>query len=422
MKFAALTFLALALCAGSASLRAQSDTQLMLDEYAPAADDLAAWAENAAVLTRLGTVPEYADRTLSEKEQKVRQQLEEACMEGTFPDCQAFLRANRPAVRRVVPDNPQFWALFWRLQEGGALFDLSGPLNDQLGGFQPLLVATQWWFYKDLADDGRLDLARAQRLQEAITAWLSGHQTLMGRMIVVAMQDMVFNQLSFAMAQAGRSRDMQRLQDLARAVAPLELGAMSWGPVLWVEQQWGVQTILQDWPAQVDEAHVLAALALAPEEVTEAQIRALVEDPTAVLKADNEVIARHFVPVTTLPWTRYWAEGVPPLDADKFGALSFAGVTAPAYAEYVARERATNFRRFLFPALADVYAGRVSPGVPARPAPARWRWEWREGPQPALCLVSDTVHASTRQMPEKDAETWCVDYYDETAVAKLHVR
>lgn len=402
---------------------AQQPHRLFLDEYAPTEDELAQWAENLELLVKFGEVPEFLGREISDRDKDVRAELEQACVVQSFVDCQAYMRTNRLSVMRAMPDNPLYWEHFWQLLKLSNLLDLSRSMTEQMDGHQRLLMTTYWWFYRDLADDGRLEIDRALALQEAISRWLTSHQTLITRMIAVAMQGIAFDQMSFAMAQASRDRDIKQLNQLAQATRPVNAADMSWGPILWAELEWGIRTVLKDRAKNPSsEMDIRAALAQTAGEAEDSAMRMMLQDPETFLRRNNDVLARHYVPISTMPWADYWSKGIPPIDEQDFDVPSFALIGAPAYESYITVERAARFQMFLFPALADIYAGRVSPGIPARPAPAHWRWDWQEGRQPKLCLIGDEIHPTTRQMPHESAEQLCVEYYDEAAVEQLHLK
>ena len=47
-----------------------------------------------------------------------------------------------------------------------------------------------------------------------------------------------------------------------------------------------------------------------------------------------------------------------------------------------------------------------------------WRWEWQEDAVPMICLVSETVHPSTRQGIEEDGTAKiCLEYFDEQLIS-----
>ena len=109
-------------------------------------------------------------------------------------------------------------------------------------------------------------------------------------------------------------------------------------------------------------------------------------------------------------WADYWAGG---LDI---------WVDVPLYTSQVSiltADQTNNFRYleatlYLLRALREVYAGRVSPGIPAHPPPARWHWQWQVGNQ-ALCLEPGDIHASLREGGE--VYTICMEYLDWESVA-----
>ena len=400
---------------------AQSSPDLLLDAYAPSEEELALWAEEFERLVQFDKAPEFINRELSDEDEKIRGELEVACTTKTFVDCQAYIRANRQRVLMALPDNSRYWELFWEVLRAPNLLDLSRPADELAIGQQRLMQSTYWWFYRDLAQDGRVEIEHAVVLQSAVRRWRAGHQTLIGRMITIAMQHIAFDQMSFAMAQTSRDRELRQLDEITRATRPIYVSDMSWGPLLWVEREWSIGASLASWEAPT-EIDIQTALIESAGAIDEATLRSMFEDPAPFWRGGSDLLARHYLPVSTVPWGTYWSDGLPPIDEEKFSENPLTLIIAPSYDSYLTTDRAAHFRVILFPALADIYAGRVSPGMPARPAPPHWRWAWQTGDQPELCLVGDDIHPSVRLMPDQPAERWCVDYYDEASVERLYLQ
>ena len=396
-----------------------SAEDLLIDQYAPTQEEIALWEENAALLVALDkTSPNISP--LSKDQQSVLHELDKACEQDLSHECQTHIKAHRVKLLSVLPDNPRYWQYFWSIVEASNFLHLDFG-NPGLGT-NTLIEASRYWFYRDLADDGEIDIERMLYLQQGIRNWRTGHQTILMRMIAVGMHMITSNQVSFAMAQASRQRDLQALNQLLNVAKPASLAEMSFGPVFWAEREYTLRNTHQwmdDEP--ISDVDVEYAMSLAENAAEQESIRLLVEDPKQFHAADLDLIAQHYVPYSTTPWATYWIQGIPRVPEGFFPRLSFAAISAPAYGNYVETDRFGHFRSFLIPPLFDIYTGAASPGVPARPAPAHWQWVWYDGEQPLLCLSTDKIHPSTHDFKKTPYEV-CINYYDEKAVEALLIR
>ncbi|XOV83152.1 MAG: hypothetical protein ACFHXK_20155 [bacterium] len=110
-------------------------------------------------------------------------------------------------------------------------------------------------------------------------------------------------------------------------------------------------------------------------------------------------------------FSAFWSQGV---DLTTSGAVqqslfSFGEDSdyGPVFATYVVTLQQGWVHARVVAALGDIYAGRVTPGLPARPDPSPWQWAWRDDPE-QLCLIPAAVHPSIVV-----AET-CVEYLGPT--------
>jgi hypothetical protein len=110
-------------------------------------------------------------------------------------------------------------------------------------------------------------------------------------------------------------------------------------------------------------------------------------------------------------FSAFWSQGV---DLAGSGAVqqplfSFGKDSAygPALESYVVTLQEIWVHARVFAALGDIYAGRVAPGLPARPDPSPWQWEWRDDPE-QLCLIPVAVH------PSITVAEACVEYLGPT--------
>lgn len=123
--------------------------------------------------------------------------------------------------------------------------------------------------------------------------------------------------------------------------------------------------------------------------------------------------------VSARPWREYWEQGFEfqPVEVeqsdDARAALVLAEVAMPAYRSYVRSIRSSEVVIHVAHGLADIYLGHVSPGPPARPAPAAWEWEWREAQQ-RLCLLPTDVAEGTSDF--EATQGCCASYMDPAQV------
>lgn len=398
----------------------EASQTFLLDRYAPTAVELSGWPDDGLLLAEFGQEAEFEDREASTVDKKIRYSLELECATKTFIECRAFINANRKAILHALPDNPRYWALFWQVAKIPNLVDFSLNPSQQLDDYARLINASYWWFFRDLAHSGNVDIEHALAMQQAARNWSTGHGTLLARTIGLAVQGIVFNQMSFAMAQMSNKHNKDQLKKLIRLLKPHKLTELSLGPVFWVEQEWQLRSMRDELSSSPSsEIDIDAARIETFGLVDESELRLMIDDPERFHKSGWNVIAEHYLPISTMPWDGYWQEGVPPPDQERFDKLSQAAVVAPAYGGYIVSERIVHFHLFLFSALGEIYAGKTSPGLPSLPAPDHWHWRWVNGAQPKLCLVADNIHPSTNPMGVESGVELCVEYYDAAALASV---
>ncbi|MEM7100878.1 MAG: hypothetical protein AAF541_21645 [Pseudomonadota bacterium] len=391
-----------------------------LDRYAPQAEDLAQWIDNYHLVIEMGQTPEHLNRAFSEEDRAVAKALEVACEMQLLASCLMHIKTNRFAILQALPTNPMYWSKFWQVVELPNFSHLSHENDDLTNGMRRLIQNANWWYYRTLAMNGEVDTDKLLSMQAALNRWRSGHQTLIHRMYAWAIQGIAFNQLSHAMAQAGRSRNSELLRALSAASRPLSLASMAWGPVVWMEREAALDNLERfDSDAPLTEEELQQALVNVPLESQARSLELLYADKKHFLKNDYDNLALQVIPNSTIPWPEYWLNGLPQIQLGH-ESLSLLAIGASAYNQYVTAERNVNFRMHLFAALADIYSGAVSPGPPARPAPESWRWEWVEGERQRVCLIGDDIHPSTRET-NMEIERWCVDFYSDEDIEVLLV-
>ena len=414
MRITTVMFSCLLACASTLVL-AESNNEYFLDQFAPSEQEQAGWQEAQAVYRKFAATPEFVGGEITKQQLQVRADLEDACM-ITFKDCQTFLKLNRNKILHALPDNPMYWRRFWEILEVNVhTFSDSDDFPD----YQPLIPATMYWFYRDLLLDGELDGDKALALQKGLNLWLTSHRNLIGHVMTIAMRGIALQQMNYAMAQASRNRDEEALAALIQANRPPTLSEISFGPTIWMEREPNIAALesLITEPAWL-EGDWQALELNPPPDMDPAVLLRFSKDPTSFYLRDTDLLAKHYVPESIKPWDLYWSEGVDEINAADYEVEFLSALIGPAYAAYIATTRYSVFHAHVFDALADIYTGRASPGLPGRPAPTHWRWDWQEGPYPKVCLVNDSAHPSTKEGSKGPLEM-CLEYYDEKAVEVL---
>ena len=396
---------------------AEGEPEYYLDQFAPSAEERAGWQEARQLFNEFVATPEFIGREVSEQDINVRADLDKACTyEIDMKGCQAYIRQHRFQILTALPDNPLYWQRFWALLQVNPHTFLD---SDDRPDYQRLMPATYWWFYRDLARDGRLEIDDALALQTGLNHWLKSHHTLIGRMMTIAMRGIAFRQINYAMAQASRDRDESALRELTKLSAMRPFEEVSFGKMLWMEREYGVAYLEKiiaspEWQS----ADIDTLIYERPPELDPKIARELLANPVAFQKSDADIFAKHYVAESFKPWGQYWSEGVAHLSDEGSGLSLLNASSATAYTAYLATDRYSNFIYTVFAALSDIYTGRASPGLPGRPPPTHWRWEWQEDAVPMICLVSETLHPTTRQGTEEDGVAkLCLEYFDEQFVS-----
>ncbi|MEM7000260.1 MAG: hypothetical protein AAF529_05695 [Pseudomonadota bacterium] len=408
-----LVLTALALVPVPVSVQAES---YFLDQFAATADQRASWQAGMDAFARFAATDEFIGRRADQTDSATREALDEHCLVSR-QTCLVHISNNRAAILSALPSNPLYWQNFWALFEHNIGTHPGHEIHAQN---LKLLEGMKWWYLRDLADDGQLNLDQLMTVFEGLSFWLAEHHTIISRNIYRALQMEMRDQISFAMGQASRQRDTDALLRLSAATQPIPPAALSVGQIFWLERDYARHNYL----LELDEdgtIDVEARLLDAPPDMDLNVARSLLEDPEGFVNRDLDILAQHYVPQSTMSWSRYWREGISVVDESAFELPIYGAVIGPSYASYINSDRHAVFGQFLLQALADIYAGRVSPGLPARPAPSLWRWQWVAEAPSKLCLVSDEIHAKTRLTQQRPFERKCVIYYDERTIESVHV-
>ena len=158
----------------------------LLDQFAPTPEELERWEEDATKLIAFGETPQFFSHTLTGADEAVRVDLEKACQLKTFLECRDYIRSNRQKILRAMPDNPVYWERFWSVMNLPNIVYLQPDTSKVVEGTNQVIQASYYWFYRSLAARGRLDFAEAATLFKGARNWRIGHQTLIARMIGIA--------------------------------------------------------------------------------------------------------------------------------------------------------------------------------------------------------------------------------------------
>lgn len=407
------------------STSAEQETYYLLDQFAPTEQQMGDWAESYAALVKFAETPEFVGREITKCEKNIRDRLESCHAE--LPECHERIVVDRPRLLRAFPDNPAYWERFWQVIENGTF----GPAPYTKGAYsypeQALLEGVKNWFSHNLIADGRIDVDKLRRIRIFFRNALQEPHNLVQRMIYIAIQGIALDQTSWALAQASRDRDSEQLRALEKTLAPFNTAQRSWGGMLWAERAYG-QAFIANNPNDIarlrEEAQNL--LPTLGESEQSAQYRVYVKDPAQSHLTYLDLVAELWIPLSSMPWNQLWTEGFAAFDDDvsKIERHPWASYSTTAWRAYLQTEHSAHLATQLLPALADIYAGRVSPGPPSRPAPKNWHWDWVETGHSQVCLTSDhpvvkrSVDFSDGERPAR----FCINYYDEKTIEALYVR
>ena len=406
----------------------------LLDQYAPTSEQLAEWEESHDKLVHFEATPEYSNRDVSKTDHKIRGELTDNCFSKTLNICQKYIKANRVAVLDALPNNPLYWQRFWDYIDSGPGSNLQSS-GDSSSYPQALFHAADYWFYRELIQYGKVDGDRGIAIQRFISKARKAPHSLKTRMIAITLQVFTQKQISFLMAQFDRDRDTVRLRRLGQLLRPPTVEEISWASLLWWERENQIKQNFELYPETMKELSANpgqalknfeeiaseAGRVLEPKHIEMAKI--LDKGPKVALSEGMDALAEIFIPQSTLPWQHQWEYGLPGVARGQLEPYALQAIAAAGYQTNLLGERIHHFTLHLYPALADIYAGRVSPGLPSRPPPAHWRWLWLEGEHPQLCLVSDSVQAKEAEyFHEQDGEARvCEHYFDASFVEAFYV-
>ena len=356
-----------------------------------------------AALKRLNRTPKYVDQ--HRKEMARSAALVNYC-QSFDQGCVDYIADNREAVIAELPDSPAYWQAYLDFIasapipfEHAQFFKASKPGDDYELGL-PLIHAARDWAIYEVAHTGNLDAAEVLGIARGARHRLMHSETLLERMIFVAITPFVQASVGFAMRQEAASGNTEMLESLYQATRPLQPAELSLAaiaereldPTKFVdppqsEVEWAawVSTVFADFPEQ--EAIQLARVP------TPEAFSAMPENFRQVRLAMNLTIESvRLTGAQTLE--AYWdSEQLVPSGWDtltaQLGAEEMSHwvlLYVPEFSDYIRNSMQLALNQQVLHALADVYSGRTSLGVPARPPLNNFVWGWRNSEQ-KLCLT-----------------------------------
>ena len=329
--------------------------------------------------------------------------------------CFNYLRDHRQDVLAALPDNPDYWANFWRYIELGTsgmppgFFD-PGTRHPE---YRPskLFDAGRYWPYYQIAKYGCLDASRTAEFVRHLRQISVHTPTLMEKMIGVAM--LGYAHVASHYALVCNDGDQQGEQLLL--MQPYNTQERSFTQVVAGESRYA-QRYFEKLPATPTEKYqqdlqLLSRFPAAnlPQPQLQGPIDFMIErELSAQNLTKRRVIDALVVATSELSAEEFWRGGVDQLARESLSAheLGHTGLWR-AWPSNLVLVRQSELQILVLEAMADIYARRVVPGVPSKHPPKYWRWEWWEHdydlvkvhrPQLQtmyeLCLVPDALHHS----------------------------
>lgn len=303
--------------------------------------------------------------------------------------CSAYIRNNRALVLRALPDNPLYWQNFWiALEKSQPYFDPEEylPGGKTVGAGSDLIEASNNWPLYDLATTGEVSVVRAIKFLDLSQRLAQTSAVLIDKMISMAMVGIgqnIAHRVLWQMGGHAAEADFVRLTQLLKRSDDLTSMRLSFGNELELSAH----------AAHRDPEEILSLLGEGN------SIDTFLEEYRLFVAVWSDVSERNFAD--------FWSQGIDILASERIQQPLFvmgaSNTWAPSMASYITTAHQTSVYARVILALADIYRGRVAPGLPARPDPSPWQWVWGEDPE-QLCLVPVSVHASFA------VEDACVDY------------
>ncbi|MCR9259167.1 MAG: hypothetical protein NXH95_05565 [Pseudomonadaceae bacterium] len=327
------------------------------------------------LLQRFNQTPPTLDPIFADD--PARETFFEQCYAVTA-ECLAYIRQNRALAQRVLPNNPLYWQNYWAVMEG---FEPAYNPKDFEAGvpskyeFHSLIDASWQWPLHQYATRGAIDVKDTLTLMRHSRRLSSKSQSLREEMIstaLIGIGNVVAHQVLWQLGADNNRNAALRIQQLLVDEANKSLRPGLEYEFLLVEEL--ARRVPDDALSNLDEGVTLESFF--------AEYRLMID-------LWSELSERTF--------SAFWSQGV---DLAGSGAVqqplfSFGKDSSfgPAFTSYVTTLQETWVYARVFAALGDIYAGRVAPGLPARPDPSPWQWQWRDDPE-QLCLIPVAVHPS----------------------------
>lgn len=341
------------------------------------------------ILQRFNQTPPTLDPIFADD--PARETFFEQCYAVTA-ECLAYIRQNRALAQRVLPNNPLYWQNYWVvMEEFEPNFDPQDFVvaSNSLYNYQGLIEASWQWPLYQYAARGAIDVDDTLVMMRQSRRLLSKSQSLLDGMIATALVGIGNSSAHYVLWQLGTDHNR---------TAALQ-----------------IQQLL------VDEVGKSLRAALEYELlVVEGLARRAPDDALPILNeggtlesffAEYRLIIDLWSELSERSFSAFWSQG---LDLAGSGAVqqplfSFGEDSSygPAFESYVITLQQIWVHARVYAALGDIYAGRVAPGLPARPDPSPWQWEWRDDPE-QLCLIPVAVH------PSMNVAEACVEYLGPT--------
>lgn len=273
--------------------------------------------------------------------------------------CLRYLQRHAAAARRAVADNPAYWEAYRALLETSPASRHVEDLENYR--FQELISATRDWPMHVLLSQGRLQAPEVHFQLAAHRRMLAESGFLIDKMIFTATVSIAMAPVNVLMAQLGAEATAEQTRLLNEMLKPLSVDELSLRAAM-----------------QGEHRHMLAIRERSTEYPE-------LDDTTLTDVARTHL---YIADQSELDWDTYWREGLDVL-SDVPDLPHFEYV--PQWADYITNTRMLDAQLYVLRALREMYAGRVTPGVPASPPPAFWRWRWKGD---ELCLEPGYVHPS----------------------------
>jgi len=355
-----------------------------------------------AALRRLNRTPKFVDQDRIQTARSAGlinhcQRLDQGCVD--------YITNNREKVIAELPDNPAFWQAYLDFMAclpvpfAHAHFLLARKAGDDLELGSPVIRAVHERVFYQIANSGKLDATEVLGIARDTRHRLTHSETLLERMIFVAITPFVQASVGLAMHQTAASGNTEMLESLYQVTRPLQPAELSFAAIV----EWELEpTNFVDPPRTAVEWKAWASTYFADFPEQEAIRLAQVPSPEAFSTMPESFRQVRLAMNATIESVRltaaqtleaYWdPEQLIPSGRETLIALlggedmsHLVPFFVPEFSDYIRNSMQLALTQQVQHALADVYSGRTSLGVPAQPPLKNFSWDWRQGEQ-KLCL------------------------------------